>query len=105
MNDEDHLKKYLDEAIKINSYEIYKKQMMGDWDIGRQTTAMNADKHRIQELEKELNEKRHQVHDLKEDLLALKLELTSEQLLREKHPGLKELYNEYLAMLDLVKEY
>ena len=103
MNNDDLLKKHLIEVLNRNSHDIFVKQMMGNWDINAQTGTMSAEKHRIEELERELNERRHQVHDLKEDLLARKLELTSEQLLREKHPGLKELYAEYVAMLDLVK--
>lgn len=111
MHDEDKwhtdIEKSLIKSITADIDRDYRKQFFGEFSNmdNYGTSAISEEKQKIQRLEKELNEARHKLHDAQNEIMAVRLDQTSEKLLREQHPGLKELWVQYQAMLDLVKDY
>lgn len=101
MNDDDF--DYTDLIHKLDNKDIASDYK---WRWEQQTsTAISKSEQRFQKLERELSQVNHERSQLKQELMEMKLDETSEQLLREQHPGLKEAWEQYQSILALVKDY
>lgn len=111
MHDEEDFTKYITDRlareIAADYDKEFRKMLYGDFsNMGNYgTSAISQEQQKINALEKELDKTKHQLNDARHELMAFRLDQTSEKLLREQHPGLKDAWEQYQTILDLVKDY